>query len=137
MQVRRYQPKDELEVIALWSEVFAETAPYNQPDRSLKAKLAVDDAIFVAELDGQVIGTTLAGYDGHRGWLYSVAVSPKARRRGVGAALIRKALNYLRQRGCPKVNLQVRPDNEGVTAFYESLGFSLEPRICMGLRIEG
>ena len=79
-----------------------------------------------------VIGTAMAGYDGHRGWLYTVAVSPGHRRRGVGTALVRHAVAALRTAGCIKVNLQIRSSNLAVRGFYESLGFAAEERLSMG-----
>ncbi|WP_320392295.1 GNAT family N-acetyltransferase [Pseudomonas sp. P9_31] len=81
-------------------------------------------------------GTVLAGYDGHRGWLYSVAVHPSHRRKGIGVKLVRHAEGALTARGCMKINLQIVSANEGVKTFYESLGYSTEPRISMGKKIE-
>ena len=74
----------------------------------------------------------MAGYDGHRGWLYSVAVDPDHRRAGIGKAMVRQAERALRDLGCNKINLQVRERNASVVAFYESLGYSLEPVLGMG-----
>ena len=115
--------------------MLPDSSSYNQPTFALERKLAVDDLIFVAGQDGQLTGTVMAGYDGHRGWLYSVAVLPSHRRYGAGAKLVQAALAALVDIGCVKVNLQVRLDNEAVTAFYESLGFAAEPRINMGLKL--
>ena len=80
-------------------------------------------------------GTILAGYDGHRGWLYSVAVSPSHRKQGLGTALVNQAERALAERGCMKINLQIISGNGEVAAFYESLGYALEQRISMGKRI--
>jgi ribosomal protein S18 acetylase RimI-like enzyme len=92
-----------------------------------------DGLFFVAEGPaGEVQGTVMAGYDGHRGWLYAVAVEPGLRQRGVGRALVEHACAELAARGCGKVNLQVREDSEAVAAFYEALGFVREPRISLG-----
>lgn len=88
---------------------------------------------FFSRFDGIVIvGTFLAGYDGHRGWLYSIAVSLDRQRCGIGTTLVRHAEQVLAERGCPKLNLQVRADNAAVVAFYESLGYQTEERISMG-----
>jgi ribosomal protein S18 acetylase RimI-like enzyme len=86
---------------------------------------------FAAESD-VIVGTILAGYDGHRGWLYTVAVDADRQRTGIGSQLIRHAERALIQRGCPKLNLQVLAGNAAVVAFYESLGFRTEERISMG-----
>lgn len=98
----------------------------------LDAKLATDDLIFIAEENGAVCGAAMAGYDGHRGWIYAVAVAPDMRRRGIGRGLVEASTHALHGVGCNKLNLQVRADNSEVVAFYESLGFVREPRISLG-----
>ena len=98
----------------------------------IDAKLAVDDLIFVAAEGGGIVGAAIAGYDGHRGWLYSVAVDEPWRRKRVGSALIRHAVDVLRGLGCIKINLQVRSTNAAVVGFYQSLGFEVGERISMG-----
>ncbi len=125
----------------LWQRCFPDDPPRNRAANSIPAKLAVGDElggdlIVVAQSDeGDIIGTIMAGYDGHRGWLYAVAVSPDHRRGGVGAALVEDTCARLRRVGCRKVNLQIRAGNEQVASFYRSLGFDIEPRISMGRQI--
>ena len=88
---------------------------------------------FVAADDtDSVVGTVIAGYDGHRGWIYSLAVDPSQQRRGIGSALVKQAEVALERLGCPKLNLQVRSDNASVIKFYQSLGYDTEDRISMG-----
>ena len=99
-------------------------------------KLAVDDMIFVAEDGGIITGACMAGYDGHRGWLYAVAVLPEYRREHIGSQLVEFAMQALKSRGCIKVNLQIRSTNTKVAAFYKSLGFASEERLSMGAFIE-
>ena len=82
-----------------------------------------------------MIGTVMGGYDGHRGWVYSLAVDEYERHRGIGSALIAKIEQSLKSLGCLKVNLQVVGSNSGVVEFYEKLGFSIEDRISMGKRL--
>lgn len=124
------------EVIALWQEVFGYEAAHNKPELVIDRKVAFDDELFFVAAEGQsVVGTIMAGYDGHRGWIYSVAVSPARRRRGVGSQLVRFAESALAKKGCVKVNLQIMEQNESVSAFYVSLGFSVEKRISMGKQI--
>ena len=77
----------------------------------------------------------MAGYDGHRGWIYSVAVSPAHQRQGIGSRLVSVAEQALTGKGCVKINLQIMEGNESVTAFYSSLGFAVEKRVSMGKRI--
>ena len=127
---------DRAQVIALWSAVFSYTSPHNLPAVSIDQKLRADDGLFfVAVEEGRVLGTILSGYDGHRGWLYSVAVAPAARNRGLGTRLVRHAEQAMATRGCLKVNLQILESNAGVVAFYERLGYVVEPRIDMGRRL--
>ena len=133
MEIRRYRESDRPQLVALWRRAFPDDPPRNEPNRMIDAKLAVDDLIFVADADGAIIGAAIAGYDGHRGWLYSVAVDAAMRRKRVGSALIHHAVGVLRRLGCVKINLQVRSTNAAVVAFYESLGFAVEERISMGL----
>ena len=97
--------------------------------------LADDQLFFVGVAGGMVVGTIMAGYDGHRGWIYSVAVSPAHRRQGIGSLLISHAERALTNKGCVKINLQIMEGNESVTAFYSSLGFLVEKRVSMGKRI--
>ena len=124
-------------VIALWETVFGYETAHNTPSLAIDKKLAVaDELFFVALRDAEVIGTVMGGYDGHRGWLYSVAVHPAHRREGLGAKLVRHAEDALIARGCMKINLQIISANASVAAFYEALGYSIEPRISMGKKIE-
>jgi hypothetical protein len=136
MEIRLYMAADEGEVAALWNEVLPDSAPHNEPRGSIRRKLAFDrDLFFVAVEGGGVVGTAMGGYDGHRGWLYSVAVSPQCRGRGIGSALVRQVEAALKRRGCLKINLQVVTANAGVVDFYEKLGFKVEERISMGKRL--
>lgn len=133
MDIRRYQPSDREQVLLLWKEVFPHASGHNNPDDSIDRKVAADDGLFFVAVDKEtVIGTAMAGYDGHRGWLYSVAVAANQRRRGTGSALIRHVEQALAEQGCPKLNLQILADNAEVVDFYRSLGFQVEERISMG-----
>ena len=137
MTVRKYEESDRDDIIALWEECFEYAGEHNLPNVALDAKLAVDDLLFVYERDGQIVGSVMAGYDGHRGWLYSVCVTGSVRRQGVGGDLVNHALAALEELGCMKINLQVRTNNCVVTNFYSSLGFEVEKRISMGKRVLG
>jgi ribosomal protein S18 acetylase RimI-like enzyme len=125
-------------VIRLWMQVFGYDTPRKAPDLVIDKKRSVDDGLFfVAEKRGAVAGTVMAGYDGHRGWIYSLAVHLDHRRQGIGSRLLAHAERTLTDRGCVKVNLQILADNAGVQAFYETHGYTEEPRISMGKRIPG
>jgi ribosomal protein S18 acetylase RimI-like enzyme len=138
MLIRTYEDADEPAVVGLWREALPDAAPHNDPATAIRNKrVAGDGLFFVAEVDDQVVGTVMGGYDGHRGWVYSVAVSATQRRRGVGSALVRRLEAALAKRGCLKVNLQVRASNAGVVAFYEGLGYAVEERVSMGKRLYG
>jgi len=133
MEIRTFHESDTDAVVALWKDVFAASAPHNDPAQVIRHKLAVgDELFFVALLDGQLVGTVMCGYDGHRGWIYSLAVQREFRRRGVGTALIERAELKLVRAGCPKVNLQVVASNSAVVSLYRRLGYSVEDRISMG-----
>ncbi len=134
--VRPYREDDEAEVVGLWETVFPKAPSWNIPAQDIRRKLAVQRELFlVGQIDGQVVGTTMAGFDGHRGWLHLVAVDPGRQRQGIGRAMMLEAERRLREIGCSKVNLQVRATNTNVVAFYESLGYSVEDRISMGKRL--
>jgi ribosomal protein S18 acetylase RimI-like enzyme len=134
--VRPYTDSDEGAIVRLWREVFRPDAPHNDPALAIREKVALErDLFLVAELDGAVVGTAMGGYDGHRGWIYAVAVAAGYRRRGIASALIRRLEADLAKRGCLKVNLQVRRSNAAVVAFYEKLGFRVEDMISMGKRV--
>ncbi|WP_439864772.1 GNAT family acetyltransferase [Pseudomonas antarctica] len=124
------------QVVALWQEAFGYETAHNVPTLAIDKKLAVNDGLFFVATDKKaVIGTILAGYDGHRGWLYSVAVRADYRRRGLGASLVRHAEGALSALGCMKINLQITGGNDAVVGFYEALGYGVEPRISMGKKV--
>jgi ribosomal protein S18 acetylase RimI-like enzyme len=124
------------QVMALWRRVFGYEKAHNDPGLSIDRKVAVADGLFfVALAGGEVVGTIMAGYDGHRGWLYSLAVAPERRRGGIGTQLVVHAERALAERGCVKINLQILEENVAVAKFYEALGFAVEKRVSMGKRL--
>lgn len=124
------------QVIALWNKVFGYESNHNAPGLVIDKKLSFgDDLFFVALNDDQVIGTIMAGYDGHRGWIYSLAVLPTYRGRGTGTALLSVAEKALSELGCLKINLQILESNGPVEAFYLKSGYKTEKRISMGKRL--
>ena len=132
--LRAFDPiRDHADVVALWTEVLGYGFAHNAPELSICKKVEADDGLFfVAEIDGRLIGTVMAGYDGHRGWIYSLAVAPAMRKRGIGRALLQHAEAALLARGCVKINLQIANGNEAVIGFYEKTGYKVEPRTSMG-----
>lgn len=138
--IRGVTAADAEAVLALWRVVFPEYGdpahPQRDPAASVGRKLAFGDGLFwLAEREGRVVGTAMAGWDGHRGWLYSVGVHPDARRGGVGAALVAEAERALSARGCPKVNLQVLAANEAARAFWRRLGYAQDAVVPFGKRL--
>ena len=132
--IREYiDAADRDNVSSLWRSVFGYETAHNEPSLAIEKKLNADDHLFfVAEEQGLLVGTAMAGYDGHRGWLYAIAVHPHCRRAGLGSRLVRHAEHALLSIGCMKVNLQLLATNEATAAFYKSMGYAVEPRISMG-----
>ncbi|MCZ4282857.1 GNAT family acetyltransferase [Kiloniella laminariae] len=133
MKIRTYQDRDAEGVIALWRADEPNPSSWNEPESVLLRKQAFQpDLLFVAEENDQIIGTTMAGYDGHRGWIYAVVVAPSHRRKGIASSLVAEAERTLHKIGCLKVNLQVRKGNDAAIELYESLGYGIEARVSMG-----
>jgi ribosomal protein S18 acetylase RimI-like enzyme len=91
--------------------------------------------LLLLEMEGTLAGAVMAGYDGHRGWVNYLAVDPGRQGQGLGRLLMSEAEKYLRARGCPKVNLQVRTSNEQAVAFYQRLGYRVDEAVSMGKRL--
>lgn len=132
--LREYNDATDRElVISLWRTVFGYETAHNEPSLAIAKKVGANDHLFfIAEDEGKVVGTAMAGYDGHRGWLYAIAVQPNYRRAGLGSRLVRHAEQALMSVGCMKVNLQLLATNEATALFYKSIGYAVEPRISMG-----
>jgi ribosomal protein S18 acetylase RimI-like enzyme len=138
--IRTFDAGDRDAVIALWRDVFPEYAdssrPQRDPARSIANKMQMQpELFFVGALDDVVIGTVMAGYDGHRGWVYSLAVTPALRGRGYGGALMKHAEAALTKLGCPKVNLQILSFKTELRGFYEKLGYRMDEVVSLGKRL--
>lgn len=135
MQIRSFQPADEDAVVALWQECGL-TRPWNDPRKDIARKLALQPELFlVGAIDGNIVATTMLGYDGHRGWVYYLAVARAHRQQALGRALMNKAESLLLELGCPKLNLQIRTSNAEVIAFYRSLGYQQDDAVSFGKRL--
>jgi ribosomal protein S18 acetylase RimI-like enzyme len=135
MQIRAFRSEDEPAVVALWRECEL-TRPWNDPHKDIVRKLAVQPELFlVGVLGGEVIATVMAGYEGHRGWVNYLAVAPSFRGRGFARALMQHVEHLLRQRGCPKLNLQVRASNPQAIAFYRRIGYERDESVSLGKRL--
>ena len=134
--IRPFHPADEEAVIELWGQCGL-IRPTNDPRKDIARKGKVGAGMFlVGLLGGRVIGTVMAGYEGHRGWINYLAVGPGHRRGGFGRRLMEEAERLLRAVGCPKINLQVRTSNTEVLAFYRRLGFVQDDAVSLGKRLE-
>jgi ribosomal protein S18 acetylase RimI-like enzyme len=133
--LRPFRREDTEPVVALWRAAGL-VVPWNDPYRDIERKLTVQPELFlVADDDGVVVGTAMAGYDGHRGWVNYLAVDESRRGEGLGAALMAEAERLLAERGCPKLNLQVRSTNTAVIEWYRSLGFEPDHAVSLGKRL--
>lgn len=124
MEIRELPPDLTDDAVAIWHAVGL-TRPWNDPVSDLRRALqGPSSTVLAAIIDGVLAGTVMVGHDGHRGWLYYLAVDPDRRRAGIGSALVRAAEAWLEERGAPKVMLMVRQSNAQVAAFYEALGYA-------------
>jgi len=122
MNIRAFKLTDEAAVIELWQHCDL-VRPWNDPHKDIQRKLSTQPELFlVGEIAGRLVATIMAGFDGHRGWVNYLAVSPDHRNAGLGRALMRHVEIALETRGCPKINLQVRATNHAVLEFYRRIG---------------
>jgi len=136
VRIRPFQPADSDAIIALW-EAAGLTRPWNDPVQDIARKATVQPELFVVAEDesGRILGSVMAGYDGHRGWMNFLATQPDARGLGIGRDLVAYVEKELHERGCPKVSLQVRAGNAQVVDFYRRLGYEVDDTIVMGKRL--
>ena len=125
------------QVISLWQSIFNYKDSRNDPSIVIDKKITINDNLFFVAVDeNQIIGTIMAGYDGHRGWIYSIAVHPDNQKQGIGSDLLTFAQNKLTSLGCLKINLQIMEGNEAVQKFYKANGYSVEQRVSMGKKLQ-
>jgi ribosomal protein S18 acetylase RimI-like enzyme len=134
--IRKYHIDDEKDVIDLWSECGL-IAPQNNPNKDIERKLRVNPEWFlVGELEGKIVATCMAGYEGHRGWINYLAVAQQHQRKGYATQIMLEAERILRKAGCPKINLQIRTTNTSVIEFYKAIGYGFDNVVSMGKRLE-
>lgn len=137
MNIRTYLPTDRDAVITLW-EACGLTRPWNDPGSDIDTCISKPEStILVGEDAGKIVGSVMVGHDGHRAWLYYLAVSPALQKGGLGRKLVAAAEDWVKGRGIPKVMLMVRPENDKVRAFYEAIGYVEEPRVIFSRRFDG
>lgn len=133
--IRAFRAADTEAVVALWRSCGL-IRPWNDPHRDIERKLEVQQELFlVAVVSNAIVGSIMAGYEGHRGWINYLAVDPAFRRQGVATALVARVEQVLTAMGCPKINLQIRRDNHDVADFYEALGYLADDVLSMGKRL--
>lgn len=139
LRIRAFERRDADAVVALW-RACGLIRPWNDPRRDIERKLSVQPELFLVGVDGEdatesIVASGMFGYDGHRGSVYYLSVSPLRRHRGYGAVMLREGERRLRAMGCPKVNLLVRTSNIGVMAFYAKLGYAKDDCVGLGHRL--
>ena len=136
MNIRPFEPQDEEQVISLWKECSL-TVPWNDPKKDIQRKLKVNPGLFlVGVVDDNIVASAMGGYEGHRGWVNYLAVSPSHQKRGYGRQMMEALEVKLKAMGCPKINLQVRETNLAVIEFYKAIGYDVDHVIGMGKRLE-
>ena len=136
LEIRAYRESDQDAVVRLWKECGL-VVPWNDPKKDIYRKLNTQrDMFLVGSIGSKVVATVMAGYDGHRGWINYMAVDTANQKRGFGRRLMAEAEARLREKGCPKINLQVRKTNANVVEFYRAIGYSVDDVVSMGKRLE-
>lgn len=134
LKIRPFQENDEPALLQLWKDCQLQTST-NNPHNDIQRKLAVQPELFlVGTVDGRIVASVMAGYEGHRGWLNYLAIDPGCRRQGFGRQIVAAAEEKLRLLGCPKLNIQVRSGNTQALEFYKEIGFQVDEVISLGKR---
>ncbi|MGD1930361.1 MAG: GNAT family acetyltransferase [Leptolyngbyaceae cyanobacterium] len=135
MEIRKFREQDRQSLIALW-QACELTRPWNDPDQDITRKISIQpDLLLVGELDRQLIASAMAGYDGHRGSVFYLAVAPAFQQRGYGQALMTEVERLLTSMGCPKLNIVIRSSNRQVLDFYRGLGYATDDVVSIGKRL--
>jgi ribosomal protein S18 acetylase RimI-like enzyme len=135
MRLAPYAAADQTGVIELWKRCDL-TRPWNDPVKDIERKLTEQPELFlVGKLEGRIVATAMAGFDGHRGWVNYLAVDPSQQKKGLGRILMHHVEQALQERGCPKLNIQVRASNKEALEFYRKLGYTLDDIVSLGKRL--
>ncbi|MBN1176723.1 MAG: GNAT family acetyltransferase [Dehalococcoidales bacterium] len=135
MLIKSYIPEYENAVIDLW-ERCGLTVTWNNPKLDIERKMKVDpELLLVGLLDGRIIASAMGGYESHRGWVNYLAIDPEYREKGLGRQMMDAIEAKLRERGCPKINLQIRSSNSEALAFYDKIGYKADDVVSMGKRL--
>ena len=135
MEIRSYQSGDAKAILNLWNACNLSRS-WNNPQLDIARKLSVQAEWFLVGLiNGDIIGSAMFGYDGHRGWVNYLAVLPEHQGKGFARKLMAHGENLLKAAGCPKINLQIRQSNIDVMKFYEELGYTKDDVVSYGKRL--
>ena len=136
MKIRAYHENDKDQVIVLWNECGL-VVSQNDPVKDIERKLKIDPDLFLVGVgDDAIVATVMGGYEGHRGWINYLAVKSSEQRKGYGQTMMQTVEALLIEKGCPKINLQVRASNTAVTAFYSAIGYVDDNVVGLGKRLE-
>jgi ribosomal protein S18 acetylase RimI-like enzyme len=134
-KIRIFKEDDSQDVIKLWEECKL-VVPWNNPQSDINRKIKDSpDLFFVGELDECIIASCMAGFDGHRGWIYYLAVHPDYRRKSYARVIMSFAEKSLQKIGCPKIDLMIRNTNSDVIDFYKQIGYKADPVVVMSKRL--
>jgi ribosomal protein S18 acetylase RimI-like enzyme len=135
MNIKPYHPDNQQAVINLWQACNLVVA-WNDPIKDIQRKMLVDPDLFlIGELSEDIVATVMGGYEGHRGWINYLAVSPEHQRKGYARAMMQQVEALILQKGSPKINLQVRSNNIDVIQFYQAIGYDIENAVGLGKRL--
>ena len=133
--IRQFAPNDTNRVIFIWEQCDL-VRNWNNPNFDIQRKLNFQkELFFVGLLNDEIIATAMFGYDGHRGWLNYFAVLPNFQKRGFGKQLMTFGEMALIEKGCPKLNLQIRNDNTKAINFYQKVGYKEDAAVSFGKRL--
>jgi ribosomal protein S18 acetylase RimI-like enzyme len=139
LNIKPYHLDNQQAVINLWQACNLVVA-WNDPVKDIQRKMLVDPDLFLigqlpGDPSGEIIATVMGGYEGHRGWINYLAVSPKHQRKGYARAMMQQVEVLIQNKGCPKINLQVRGTNSEVIQFYQVIGYDVENAVGLGKRL--
>ena len=135
IKIRHYNDSDQEKVIKLW-ELCELTRQWNNPIKDIQRKLTVQSELFlVLEKDGEILGSIMGGFDGHRGNVNYLGIHPDHKNKGLGKLLMNRIEVELIKMGCPKINLMVRDANINVQQFYKVIGYKEQKVVVFGKRL--